>query len=193
MIEGGGITAPDADVALSGCVVKRKPPPSDTCGVRMSCAGFSAVNEAGGKTHVSLLHDWRDKAPDVLDLTIAAGWPCRQLAAARHRLGRKVPAYLLWTSEHDPLMFRRNHGLYLWSHDYDGFTPYCFMHNNGGVWNYFDGTSEDFNIAYPTVNGVIGTLPLEALREGIDDVRYATLLMQRIEHTRQHGAAGALL
>ena len=65
------------------------------------------------------------------------------------------------------------------------------MHNAGGVWNHFDGTSEDFNIAYPTVNGAIGTLPLEALREGVDDVRYATLLMQRIAQTRQHGVADA--
>ena len=152
---------------------------------------WKAVREAGGKMHVSLTHDWRDKAPDVLDLAITAGWPSRQLAADRHRLGHKLSAYWLWTKNHDPLMFRRNHGLYLWSHDYDGFTPYCFMHNHGGVWNHFDGTSEDFNIAYPTVNGAIGTLPLEALREGIDDVRYATLLMQRIEQARQHDAADA--
>ena len=152
---------------------------------------WQAVREAGGKMHVSLTHQWRDKAPDVLDLAIAAGWPSRELAAARHRLGHKLSAYWLWTKNHDPLMFRRNHGLYLWSHDYDGFTPYCFMHNHGGVWNHFDGTSEDFNIAYPTVNGAIGALPLEALREGIDDVRYATLLMQRIERTRRHGAVDA--
>jgi hypothetical protein len=152
---------------------------------------WRAVNEAGGKTHVSLTYDWRDKAPEVLDLAITAGWPSRELAAARHRLGRKVSAYWLWTKNHDPLMFRRNHGLYLWSHDYDGFTPYCFMHNHGGVWNHLDGTDEDFNIAYPTVDGAIGTLPLEALREGVDDVRYATLLLQRIERTRQHGTAEA--
>lgn len=152
---------------------------------------FRAVRKAGGKTYVSLTHQWRDKAPDVLDQVIAAGWPSRELAAARHRLGHKVSAYWLWTKNHDPLMFRRNHGLYLWSHNYDGFTPYCFMHNHGGVWNHFDGTDEDFNIAYPTVNGVIGTLPMEALREGIDDVRYATLLMQRIEQTRQHGMVEA--
>ena len=89
------------------------------------------------------------------------------------------------------MAFRRNHGLYPWSHDYDGFTPYCFMHNYGGVWNHLDGEHGDFNIAYPTINGLIGTLPLEALREGIDDVRYATLLMQRIEQTRRDGTPEA--
>ena len=61
------------------------------------------------------------------------------------------------------------------------------MHNGKGVWNDLDDT--DFNIAFPTANGVIGTLALEALREGADDVRYATLLMNRIREARTDGTA----
>ena len=51
--------------------------------------------------------------------------------------------------------------------------------------NDHDAAAGDFNIAYPTVDGAIGTLALEAFREGADDVRYATLLMQRIERARR--------
>ena len=59
------------------------------------------------------------------------------------------------------------------------------MHNQGAVWNDLDGT--DISIAFPTVDGAVSTLALEAIREGADDVRYATLLMQRIEAERQTG------
>ena len=42
-------------------------------------------------------------------------------------------------------------------------------------------------MAFPTVNGAVSTLALEAFREAVDDVRYATRLLQQIEHARQHG------
>ena len=89
------------------------------------------------------------------------------------------------TNSSDPLQWRRNYGLFVWSQDYDGVSPYCFMHNSEGVWN--DHDAPDYNIAFPTVNGAVSTLALEALREGVDDVRYATLLMKRIEEARQNG------
>ena len=63
------------------------------------------------------------------------------------------------------------------------------MHNGKGVWNDLDET--DYNIAFPTANGVIGTLALEALREGADDVRYATLLMNRIRESQKDGTAAS--
>ncbi len=83
------------------------------------------------------------------------------------------------------LVFRRNCGLVTWSYDYDGVTPYCFMHNQGAVWIDLDGP--EYSIAFPTVDGAVSTLALEALREGSDDVRYATLLLTRIDETRQSG------
>ena len=46
-------------------------------------------------------------------------------------------------------------------------------------------------ITFPTVKGAVGTLALEALREGADDIRYATLLMTRIEDIRQNGTTEA--
>ena len=99
----------------------------------------------------------------------------------------KIKAHQTMSNITDPLPYRRNYGLFFWSYNYDGVTPYCFMQHDGGVWNDLDGEWHDFNIAFPTVNGAVGTLALEAMREGADDVRYATLLLRRIENARQNG------
>jgi len=153
---------------------------------------WQAVHEAGGKVQVSVMYGSLHETPDLLDLLIAAQWPQRALAGERHHLGHKIHSYSFpHTDRVDPLIYRRNCGLYLWSYNYDGITPYCFMHNCVGVWNDLDGPGPDYNIAFPTVNGVIGTLALEGLREGADDVRYATLLMKRIEEARDSGTPEA--
>ncbi|MEE3074825.1 MAG: hypothetical protein VX739_04040, partial [Planctomycetota bacterium] len=39
----------------------------------------------------------------------------------------------------------------------------------------------DHCFAYPTANGVVGTLQWEGFREGVDDVRYINTLEQAIE------------
>jgi hypothetical protein len=151
---------------------------------------WRTVHEGGGKVQVSVTYHSLGDVPDELDLLIAAQMPQRHLAAARHRLGHKIHSYSFpFTNHHDPLIYRRNCGLVTWSYDYDGVTPYCFMHNQGAVWNDLDGT--DISIAFPTVDGAVSTLALEAVREGADDVRYATLLLKRIEEARQNGTPEA--
>ena len=152
---------------------------------------WKVVREAGGKVHVAVMYDWVDKAPDELNTVIAFGAPRKNWAASRHRLGGKITSYAFpHTTNPDPLYYRRSCGLLGWINNYDGVTPYCFMHNGKGVWNDLDGI--DYNIAYPTMNGVISTLALEAFREGADDVRYATLLMNRIEEARRSGKGEAM-
>jgi hypothetical protein len=151
---------------------------------------WRAIREAGGKVHVAVTWEWVDEAPEELDSVNAFGWPQKKWADHRHRLGGKIKSYATpHTSNRDPLPYRRNCGLYGWSFDYDGVMIYCFMHNYNGVWNDLDGP--DFNIAFPTVNGAVNTLTFEALREGSDDVRYATLLMRRIEQAKTSGSPGA--
>jgi len=144
------------------------------------------VHEVGGKVQVSVTYGELNYVPDELDLLIAVPPVSRERAAARHRLGHKVHCYgFPMSSTADPLQWRRNYGLYVWSRDYDGVTPYCFMHNAKDVWNELK--DHDCNIAFPTINGAISTLALEGFREGADDVRYVTLLMKRIEETRKNG------
>ena len=152
---------------------------------------WQVAHEVGAKVQVAVTHGELNYVPDELDLLIAIGLPNRERAAKRHRLGGKIHSYGAPSStEPDPLVYRRNCGLLGWINNYDGTTPYCFMHNGKGVWNDLDGI--DYNIAYPTMNGVISTLALEAFREGADDVRYATLLMNRIEEARRSGESEAM-
>jgi hypothetical protein len=151
---------------------------------------WRAVHEGGGKVQASVTYHSLGDVPDEVDLLIGAQMPQRHLAAARHRLGGKIHSYAFpMTNHHDPTVYRRNYGLVTWSYDYDGVTPYCFMHNQGGVWNDLDGT--DFSIAFPTVDGAVSTLALEAVREGADDVRYATLLLREIAEALRSGTAEA--
>lgn len=139
---------------------------------------------------MSVTYSELNYVPDELDLLIAVPPVSRERAAVRHRLGHKVHCYgFPMSSNVDSLQWRRNYGLYVWSHDYDGVTPYCFMHNAKDVWNEFK--DHDCNIAFPTINGAISTLALEGFREGADDVRYASLLMKRIKETRKNGMPAA--
>lgn len=64
------------------------------------------------------------------------------------------------------------------------------MDSSGTQWNDFDDdTYRDHCLAYPTVNGVVGTVAIEGFREGIKDVKYATALRQAIEAARQGTSA----
>ena len=156
--------------------------------MREQIPAWQVAHEVGAKVQVAVTHGELNYVPDELDLLIAIGLPNRERAAKRHRLGGKIHSYgSPHSSNPDPLIYRRKCGLRGWINNYDGTTPYCFMHNGKGVWNDLDAV--DYNIAYPTTNGAIGTLALEALREGADDVRYATLLMKRIREARDGKAA----
>ena len=147
---------------------------------------WQAAHEAGAKVHVSVMSGDLNYVPDELDLLVSAPPWTRERAAARHRLGHKIHCYgFPMTSCADPLQWRRNYGLGVWSRDFDGVSPYCFMQNDKDLWNEL--SAPDYNMAFPTVNGAVSTLALEAFREGADDVRYATRLLQQIEHARQHG------
>ena len=153
---------------------------------------WQVAHEVGAKVQVAVTQGELNYVPDELDLLIAVPPVSRERAAARHRLGHKVHCYgFPMSSTTDPLQWRRNYGLYVWSRDYDGVTPYCFMHNGEGVWNDLDDI--DHNIAYPTVNGAISTLALEALREGADDVHYATFLMKTIKEARRSRGSEAMV
>ena len=67
---------------------------------------------------------------------------------------------------------------------------FAYQYAYGHIWNDFD--SENFRdhcFAYPTANGVVGTLQWEGFREGVDDVRYITTLEQAIEEAAESEAA----
>jgi len=139
---------------------------------------WQAVHQAGGKVWVSGGPAHFQAVGDLLDQLNHAGDPHRADPAGWHERGHTI-----WNYGHPqtpvelPEAYRRNYGLLLWELDFDGACTYCFMDSEGRPWNDFDGPHyRGHMLAYPTVNGVVGTLALEGFREGVDDVRYAVTL-----------------
>lgn len=130
-----------------------------------------------------------DLAGYVIDLANHGGWPKRELADHWHAIGAKITSYGgPHTGPENPDVFRRWEGLARYKAFYDGsynykyfseINPAIFERSKANVWNDFTGgTFRQFNLVYPTSEGVIDTIAWEGFREGIDDVRYATKLKQ---------------
>ena len=90
----------------------------------------------------------------------------------------------------NPVINRRGLGMTTWLANYDGIMTYAYMHSMGNGWNDFDHHKyREHNYVYPTVDGVVSTIALAGLREGIDDIRYATKLKQLIKQHKNGSKA----
>ena len=106
-----------------------------------------------------------------------------------HRLGRKIHTYTYpWSAWPLPAVHRHHNGLGLWKLGFDGSMTWAYIHIKGtlgpdeiqqGFWGY----------AIRTENGVLDTLRWEGFREGVDDVRYLTTLIDAI--ARATGTMGS--
>ncbi|MCP3681200.1 MAG: hypothetical protein GY861_00785, partial [bacterium] len=171
---------------------------------------WNAIRTAGGKIFASGLRQGfcsDDRWPgnfgfmgDIQDMLVCFGCypgqdspnsPCLSSdeAALWHSKGHQIFAY------HNPQVgpekpgkYRRNFGLALWQANYDGMMDFSYQTRMGHIWNDFDDSNyRDHVFTYPTVNGVIDTIQWEGQREGIDDVRYLTTLINTIDTTRSQG------
>ena len=100
-----------------------------------------------------------------------------------HRSGARCVTYAgPFTGPADPDIWRRTKGLRYYYADFDGLHEYCF-HTAENAWNDFSyrGPYSQFQFVYLTYDGLISTLPWEAVREALDDVRYLSLLRMRCE------------
>ena len=88
----------------------------------------------------------------------------------------------------NPEIYRRNYGMLLWSLGFDGAMDYAYQDSWGSVWNDFDGYFRDHVFAYPTSSGVIDTIQWEGFREGVDDVKYLTTLINVVQAAKNAGA-----
>lgn len=82
-----------------------------------------------------------------------------------------------------PDTWRRQKGLRLYMADHDGLTEYSFEFG-ANRWNKFayrDSAYSQFGIVYREQDGILNTCAWEALREGVDDIRYYSLLRLRAE------------
>lgn len=145
-------------------------------GVRRQMPFFSELKRRGGRVFVTsgvfkdagFAVDANDD-PANIDPANAAQW---------HATGGWLLSYAApFTGPENPDLWRRTKGMRLYQADYDGLGEYI-LYEGHHIWNEFvaAGRYKNFNIVYPTRDGLVDTVAWEALREGFDDVRYATLL-----------------
>ncbi|MHB8533847.1 MAG: hypothetical protein ACYDBW_00160 [Sulfuricaulis sp.] len=140
---------------------------------------WRAVHLSGGKVFTAVYPEAVKYAGDILDMAIVANVVDKNLANAWHLHGKLIYNYSNPQSGiEEPETYRRNYGLDLWCAGYDGAMLYAYQAQMGpSIWNDFDDpVYRDHVFAYPTSNGVVDTIEWDGLREGIDDVRYATTL-----------------
>ena len=102
----------------------------------------------------------------------------QQRADRWHAVGGRILSYASpFSGPENPELFRRNKGLRMYKANYDGPSTYQYYEGHH-IWNEFlkGARYRNFNLVYPSIDGVIDTIAWEGYREGIDDVRYATLL-----------------
>jgi len=143
-----------------------------------------------------------DLAGYAIDLANHGGWPDREKAARWHAIDSKIASYAgPHTGPENPDVFRRWEGLARYKENYDGSFNYKYFdqlhtsnaaRNKQNVWNDFLRKEfRSFCMVYPTAEGMIDTIAWEGFREGIDDVRYATLLKQEAQKAIESGNATA--
>ena len=161
---------------------------------------WQAIQKANGKVFTSGVSVGRfgdERSPGdfgfvgtVLDLLNCNGPLSSEEAQRWHSEGHKILSYSNpQAGLEKPETYRRNFGLRLWQADYDGAMDFCYQTGvTGNLWN--DWRNDDRRnraMAYPTVNGVIDTIQWEGWREGVDDVRYLTTLIETIETAKAQG------
>jgi hypothetical protein len=137
---------------------------------------FENTHKAGLKVFAAVKSDFYPLAGDLIDAPVLAGELKPELAA-------KVKANGFWIYSYSnpqhgraaPETYRRNYGLALWKAGYSGAMNYAYQHAGGYAWNAFSAAPK-CTVAYPTSTGVVDTVAWEGYREGVDDVRYVTLL-----------------
>ena len=118
-------------------------------------------------------------------------------ARAWHWYGGRVTTYASpFAGPECPEIWRRTKGLRFYYSDFDGITEYCLYYHARNRWNEFIPSPDhyrSFGLVYPAYEELIGTVALEGFREGMDDIRYLTLLRLRAEAALKSGDAEKVL
>jgi len=152
-------------------------------------AAWIAIKDTGGKIFATASIGAFELMGCLYDHAIEGGEPNREEARKFHEARSKILCYgNPQTSNEEPETFRRNYGLLLWKARYDGAMPFAYQYGFGNIWNDFDDPKKEWRdhaFAYPTTNGVINTIQWEGFREGVDDIRYLTTLINDIEEIEE--------
>ena len=144
--------------------------------------GFTYTSQ-GRPEHAAFITDY-DGCPQDITRETAHSW---------HASGAILTTYARpHGGPENPDLWRRRKGLYLWFSDFDGQFEYIWYEGDS-IWNEFvygaSSSYKNFCMVQPTSDGVIDSVQWEAAREGVDDMRYATLLKRLCRAARATGDA----
>ncbi|MFA6101096.1 MAG: sugar-binding protein [Victivallaceae bacterium] len=158
---------------------------------------FEAIRRGGGLTTAAAYRSIAYGGFDVLgplnDLPVynyGSVYPGVSPEEIRKEAESKKGAYSYWQCwEENPRQNRLLSGFMLWKSGFTGIMPYCAWFASGSgndPYDEFSGKLAEKNMycVYPSLQGPIPTLQWEALREGINDVRYLTTLAELIKQEK---------
>ena len=157
--------------------------------LRSEIPAWKAIHEAGGKVFVAVNQLAYKDVADVLDVAVSRAKPTKIQAEAYHKYGNKIFSYANpHSGEENPEIYRRNYGITLLQTGYDGYMDYAYQKSFGSFWNDFDSKRHrEETFTYPINNGIILTIQWEGLREGIDDVKYVSTLLNKMDILKAQG------
>jgi len=158
--------------------------------LRSQKAAWRAVQEAGANLFVAGYDDLILEMKELIDAGIVFGEHDPIQPYLYHSIGKYILSYSNPQAGYEnPEIYRRNYGIALWKSGYDGAMDYAYQKNYGSMWNDFDGTKyRDQNFTYPITNGVISTIQWEGFREAVDDVKYLSTLLNKVDYLKSAGA-----
>ncbi|MFB3885570.1 MAG: hypothetical protein ACE144_10105 [Thermodesulfobacteriota bacterium] len=149
-----------------------------------------AIRSARGKVVTAITKDWNSQLNTQEPLDWVNFDLCADLVPRKER-DNQIQTYYWQTWAETPLLHRLYGGFFLWNSGYDGIFPYVYQAFASESPYQTDvrppRNLKVFNTTYPSQDCPISTLQWEALREGIDDVRYLTLLDDLIDKARREG------
>ena len=150
---------------------------------------WEAVHNAGANVFASGYEGMSDKMGDILDCANILGNLLPAEAEKYHSMGHQIYSYSNpQVGYENPEIYRRNYGLALWKAGYDGAMDYMYQKNYGSMWNDFDGTKyRDQCFTYAASDQIISTIQWEGFREAVDDIRYLSTLLNKIDQLKNKG------
>ncbi|MGE5401795.1 MAG: T9SS type A sorting domain-containing protein [Ignavibacteriales bacterium] len=150
---------------------------------------WNAVHQAGAKVFVAGYYETYDAMGDILDVAIIQKDLKTDQAQKYHSKGNKVYSYSNpQCGQENPALYRRNYGLALWKAGYDGAMDYAYQKFYNSEWNDFDNSRyREETFTYPTSNGLIGTIEWDGYRDGVNDLRFLSTLLNKIDAMKKAG------
>ncbi len=149
------------------------------------------IHTYGGKSITATDLQCANRLADLLDIPVLT-WqsvPEYSILSSKQKSSREYWTYWQAWME-NPLWNRYSAGFMLWKSGFAGAMPFIYQQKHGcNAYDDFDYIgpkygNRDFMCTYPSQTGPVPTIQWEALREGIDDARYLSTLLNLLENNQ---------